>query len=165
MNLIHENKLTEKSTAIAAILIDRGETICVAESSAGGLISASLLAVAGASSYFVGGGVIYTHKARKSFLPDAGDALSGIRSASEPYASWLAETLCGHLGTTWALAETGAAGPSGNSYGDKAGHSCFAVCGPRKSVVTIETNLTERQENMWLFTHAGLDLLRETVES
>jgi len=163
VNLIHENKLTEKSTTIAAILVERGETICVAESSAGGLISASLLAVPGASSYFVGGGVIYTHKARRSFLPHAGDALSGIRSASEPYANWLAETLCGHLGTTWALAETGAAGPSGNSYGDKAGHSCFAVFGPRQNVLTIETNVQDRQDNMWRFAQAGLKLLLETI--
>ena len=164
MNLTQQHDLTEKSASIAAILVDRGETVCVAESSAGGLISASLLAVPGASSYFVGGGVIYTHSARRAFLPRGGEALSGIRSASEPYANWLAKTLCGHLGTTWALAETGAAGPTGNPYGDNAGHSCLAVFGQRKKVLTIETQTSDRQKNMWSFTYAALALLKETIE-
>lgn len=157
--------LTKISNSVATILVDNQATVCVAESSAGGLIAASLLAVPGASSYFVGGGVIYTRNARSAFLPDPGDALSGVRSASEPYAKWLAETVSRHLGTTWGLAETGAAGPTGNSYGDKAGHSCLAVFGPHKNSLTLETHNRDRQENMWRFAQAGLELLLETIQS
>ncbi len=122
--------LTEYSSVVAELLKSRGETVAVAESSAGGLISASLLSIPGASAYFVGGGVIYTLAARNSLLPDGGHALKGIRSASEPYASWLSTSIRDHLGSTWGLAETGASGPGGNRYGDKSGHTCLAVSGP-----------------------------------
>ena len=163
VNIMQANNLTEISADIATILVDKEQTICVAESSSGGLISASLLAVPGASAFFLGGGVVYTREARKAFLPSEGKSLSGLRSASEPYAAWLAETMCLRLKATWGLSETGAAGPSGNSYGDNPGHSCFAVCGPVKRVLTIENDSSEREANMWAFAEAGLVLLRDTL--
>src|ERR1700745_1748120 len=76
---------------IAAMLVARHETIAVAKSSAGGLISASLLAVPGASAYFLGGAVVYTRDARRVLMDISDDAMKGIRSASEPYARLLAE--------------------------------------------------------------------------
>ena len=106
--------LTEYSSVVAGLLKSREETVSVAESSAAGLISASLLAVPGASAYFMGGGVIYTLAARSALLPDGGEALQGVRSASEPYAVWLSRTIRDHVGATWGLAETGASGPAGN---------------------------------------------------
>ena len=117
--------------AAGKLLKARGETIAVAESSAGGLISAALLAVPGASAYFVGGGVIYTHKAREILTEIDFEKHPGMRSASEPYAALLAETMRRRLDTTWGLAETGASGPGGNRYGDAAGHSCIAIVGPK----------------------------------
>jgi hypothetical protein len=78
---------------IAERLVARRETIAVSESSAGGLISAALLAVPGASAYFVGGGVIYTRKAMGALLELGPDKLEGIRSATEPMARLLAETV------------------------------------------------------------------------
>ena len=163
VNIMQANNLTEISADIATILVDKKQTLCVAESSSGGLISASLLTVPGASAFFLGGGVIYTRAARKAFLPSEGKSLSGLRSASEPYAAWLAETMCMRLKATWGLSETGAAGPSGNSYGDNPGHSCFAVFGPTKRVLTIESESSEREANMWAFAEAGLVLLRDTL--
>ena len=155
--------LTEYSSVVAELLKSRGETVAVAESSAGGLISASLLSIPGASAYFVGGGVIYTLAARNSLLPDGGHALKGIRSASEPYASWLSESIRDHLGSTWGLAETGASGPGGNRYGDKPGHTCLAVSGPAEQVCTLETAKNGRQHNMWEFTRAALLLLEKAI--
>lgn len=155
--------LTKFSAAVAELLMARGETVAVAESSGGGLISAALLAVPGASAYFLGGGVIYTLKAREALLPPGGDALKGVRSASEPYALWLARTMRNHLGSDWGLAETGASGPTGNRYGDDAGHTCLAVSGPVERVVTLETGKPDRQENMWLFTEAALNLLAQSL--
>src|SRR5689334_19582639 len=115
-------ELIARAEQAAVLLRDRGERIAVAESSTGGLISAALLAVPGASAYFLGGAVAYTREARRTLLdiPDA--ALSGMRSASEPYARLLAETVRRRFAANWGLAETGAAGPSGNRYGDAAGH-------------------------------------------
>src|ERR1700755_720130 len=114
---------------IAARLIERRQTIAVAESSTGGLISASLLAVPGASAYFLGGAVVYTRDARRLLADISDDSMKGLRSASEPYAKLLAETTRRRFATDWALSETGATGPTGNRYGDAAGHSCMAVAG------------------------------------
>jgi nicotinamide-nucleotide amidase len=141
----------------------RGERVAVVESSAGGLIAAALLAQPGASAFFLGGAVVYTRQAREALLGITLADMSGIRSASEPYALLLAHRLRQRLGATWGLAETGAAGPAGNSYGDAAGHSCFAVVGPAESVLTIESGSTDRQANMRLFASTALTLLNEKL--
>ncbi len=144
---------------IAAKLIARKETIAVAESSAGGLISAALLSVPGASAYFLGGAVVYTRDARR-LLMDIGDAeMKGYRSSSEPYAQLLARQMRGRFATTWGLSETGATGPTGNRYGDAAGHSCLAIAGPVEKVITLETGSGDRQANMQVFAKAALGLL------
>ena len=149
---------------LGAILKARGDTIAVSESSAGGLVSASLLVVPGASAYFLGGGVIYTLPAREHLLGIPRAAMKGIRSSSEPYALLCAQTMREKLGATWGLAETGASGPTGNRYGDDAGHTCLAVTGPVERVITVETGDSDREANMWVFAKAALDLLRECVE-
>ncbi|HKU07363.1 MAG TPA: CinA family protein, partial [Bradyrhizobium sp.] len=115
---------------IAEKLIARKETIAVAESSTGGLISAALLSVPGASAYFLGGAVVYTRDARKLLMDISNDEMRGLRSASEPYAQLLANRMRGRFATTWGLSETGATGPTGNRYGDAAGHCCMAIAGP-----------------------------------
>lgn len=156
--------LTTKTAEIAKILIERGETVAVGESSAGGLVSASLLAVPGASKYFMGGGVIYTHRARKRLMKIDFKDHPGVRSSSEPYASLLAGSVRELLSATWGLAETGAAGPTGNSYGDDAGHTCVAVTGPVTDVRTLETASSDREANMWAFTDEALELLIECLK-
>jgi nicotinamide-nucleotide amidase len=145
---------------IAALLTSRRETIAVAESSAGGLISAALLAVPGASAFFLGGAVVYTRLSRGVLLDIPDTALAGMRPATEPYAQLLARTARERFGTVWSLAETGATGPTGNRYGDAAGHACLAVAGPVERAVTLETGHGERSANMREFTAAALDLLR-----
>ncbi|MBT5571357.1 MAG: CinA family protein [Alphaproteobacteria bacterium] len=157
--------LTEHTNAIAEILKARKQTVAVAETSAGGLVSAQLLAVPGASAYFVGGGVLYTGEARIALAGIGDSDMEGIRSSSEPFAALLAKTMREHLGTTWGLAETGAAGPSGNRYGDDAGHTCIAVSGPVSKVITIETARTERGENMWRFAAEALALFQGCLDN
>jgi nicotinamide-nucleotide amidase len=148
---------------IAAKLIERKQTIAVAESSAGGLISAALLAVPGASAYFLGGAVVYTRDARR-LLMEIGDAeMKGLRSSSEPYAKLLAGQMRQRFSTTWGLSETGAAGPTGNRYGDAAGHSCMAVAGPNSAVFTLETGSADRQANMHEFARTALELLLKNL--
>ena len=144
---------------IAAKLIARKQTIAVAESSTGGLISATLLAVPGASAYFLGGAVVYTRAARRILMDIPDDAMKGIRSASEPYANLLAEQVRQRLSTDWGLSETGATGPTGNRYGDAAGHSCMAVAGAQTSVITLETGSNDRRANMQVFAKTALNLL------
>jgi nicotinamide-nucleotide amidase len=148
---------------IAARLIERRQTIAVAESSTGGLISASLLAVPGASAYFLGGGVIYTRDARRILMDIPDEAMKGIRSASEPYAKLLASQIRTRFATDWGLSETGATGPAGNRYGDAAGHSCMAVAGPQGEVMTLETGSNDRLANMHVFASTALNLLLQNL--
>jgi len=149
--------------AIAARLIEQHETVAVAEGSAGGLISAALLSVPGASAYFLGGGVIYTASARSGLLDITAADMTGIRAASEPYAQLLARRMRDKLGATWAIAEAGAAGPTGNRYGDPAGHCCLAVAGPVETSLTLRTGSADRRTNMQVFAKRGLELFAEAI--
>lgn len=148
---------------VALLLKARRETIAVAESSTGGLIAAALLAVPGASAYFLGGAVVYTRKARELLLQLPREAVAGMRSASEPYALLLARTASQRFSASWGLAETGAAGPTGNPYGDSAGHSCIAVAGVAEEAITVETGETDRVANMRAFAAAALELLKRQL--
>jgi nicotinamide-nucleotide amidase len=150
---------------IAARLIERKQTVAVAEGSAGGLISAALLAVPGASAYFVSGAVVYTGAARGMLAGITLDEMKGmgLRPASEPYAMLLARRMRERLDTTWGLAEAGAAGPTGNRYGDPAGHTCIAVSGPSERVATLRTGNGDRRSNMQAFTVRALELFAEQL--
>lgn len=159
------DRLLPLAEVIAARLTARGETVGIAESSTGGLISASLLSVAGASVYYRGGTVIYTPRARAAIALITKDDMEGLRSATEPYAALLAERVRDQLGSTWGLSETGATGPSGNRYGDAAGHSCMAITGPITRAVTIETGHGDRHENMRVFAERALVLFAEALEA
>jgi PncC family amidohydrolase len=155
--------LTSLATSVAALLTTRGETIAVAESSAGGLISAALLAVPGASAYFLGGGVIYTRAARQALLRVPDESVGGIRASTEAYALLKARAARELLNATWGVAETGATGPTGNRYGDAPGHVCLAVAGPVERTVTLETGAADREQNMWAFARAALELVETSL--
>ena len=157
------NELGNRAQRVAAMLKAKGHTIGVSESSGGGLVSACLLAVPGASAYFIGGAVTYTRTSHKGFLSVPDEALAGIRSSTEEYASLNARSVREVLGTTWGLAETGASGPTGNRYGDAAGHTCVAVSGPVERTITLETGASGREANMWAFVDAAFGLLEECL--
>ncbi len=156
--------LFAQAEVLAAALKARRQTVAVAESSTGGLISAALLSVAGASAYYLGGGVIYTPRARHRLLDLKREDVRGLKSASEPYAALLAETVRRRFSATWGISETGASGPNGNPYGDAAGHSCFAVAGIGVVARTLETGSGDRVGNMVAFSVAALALLLAQVE-
>lgn len=150
---------------IAASLIARGETLGVAESSSGGLISAALLAVPGASAYFRGGAVIYTQYARAGLVSITPEDMLGLRPSTEAYATLLASRAKNLLDATWGLSETGATGPGGNRYGDSAGHSCIAITGPVSRAITLETGGSNRIDNMRAFALRALQLIDESISS
>ena len=158
--------MTELSTLAASaaeLLTQRGDTIAVSESSCGGLLSAALVAIPGASAYYVGGAIIYTRVGQAGLLRVPDEAMEGQRASTEYYAALNARTLREILGTTWALSETGASGPSGNRYGDDAGHACIAVSGPVERAITIETGDSDREGNMWMFARAAFALLEQCL--
>jgi PncC family amidohydrolase len=157
------DELMSLAAEVGAALKARGEKVAVAESSSGGLISAALLSVPGASAYYLGGAVVYTAKARVMLMDIPREALEGMRSSSEPYAMLLARTARERFGATWGLSETGAAGPTGNAYGDAAGHSCLAVSGPVEMAFTLETGESDRAANMTAFAAAALEMLKRAM--
>jgi PncC family amidohydrolase len=158
------NDLAALAAAPAALLVQARQTVAVSESSAGGLISAALLAIPGASAYYQGGGVIYTQGARRTLLAIPDEGVKGMRSSTEAFALLAARTIRERLGATWGLSETGASGPTGNRYGDAAGHACIAIAGPVERVITLETRSADREANMWAFTRAALDLLASCLK-
>lgn len=157
--------LTEPACAVAGRLKERGQTVAVAESAAGGLISAALLAVPGASAYYRGGLVIYTLNGATELLAGGPPLPADARGASEPFARWLALSAATKLAADWGLGETGAAGPAGNPYGDPAGHAWVAVRGPGGEAPAkhVLTGSDDREANMESFAAAGLLLLLATL--
>src|SRR6201996_1026740 len=160
------DSLVPLANKLGARLKERNATIGIAESSTGGLISAALLSIGGASAYFRGGSVIYTAFARKGFLDIPNPLPAPIeRASTEPYALLLADTVRARLEATWGLGETGATGPTGNRYGDQAGHTCIAVTGPGFSkAITLETGAPDRIANMRAFGVRALELLAEALD-
>ena len=153
-------KLLNIAKEVSIALIKREETISVIESSSGGLISSSLLAQPGASAYYIGGQVVYTAKSIRGVtglrLRDLKE--KNIRSSSEPFALLLANKGVEMYSTDWCITETGAAGPTGNGYGDPAGYSCFAISGGKNISSHVNTNSDNRFENMVNFSSAALEL-------
>ena len=148
---------------IAQRLIARRETIAIAESSTGGLIAAALLAVPGASAYFLGGAVVYTKSARTALLGFGDAEMTGMRAATEPYAFFIARRVRERHGAVWGLGETGATGPTGNRYGDPAGHTCIAVVGPAERAIMLRTGSADRLANMDAFAKRALELLATVI--
>lgn len=156
-------ELGSLAETVGQLLKDRGESLAVAESSCGGLLNATLVAVPGASAYYVGGAIIYTRTAQQGLLGVPDEAMEGKRASTEEYAAMNAATISERLGTTWGLGETGASGPTGNRYGDDAGHVCIAVSGPVERSITVETADSDREGNMWVFAARALALLEECI--
>ena len=154
--------ISRAAEQIGALLRERGETVAVAEGSAGGLISAALLSVPGASAYYLGGTVIYTATAGRAWMAGEVEVPTGMRGATEAFAAYLATSVRLKVGATWGVGEAGAAGPA-NPYGDPAGHTWLAVDGPRSVTRNVLTGLDDRSENMMAFTAATLELFAEAL--
>jgi nicotinamide-nucleotide amidase len=157
--------LTSLAASVGGLLKEKQHTIAVSESSCGGLISAALVAVPGASAYYHGGTVIYTQISRQGILNITEAEMTGMRASTEQYAMLTARKIRARLGTIWALSETGASGPTGNRYGDDAGHACFAVVGPVERSMTLETGGSDREVNMWAFAESALAFLEECIKA
>lgn len=155
----------EPANAVAEILKSRKQTVGVAESSTGGLISASLLAVPGASAYFLGATVIYTLRARRELLGLSQAELDRQEPLSESYVTRCAETIRERLRADWGLAELGATGPAGTPYGHPPGICVLAVSGPTTLTRRIETGDGDREKNMAVFMTAAFELFQEALSA
>ena len=158
-------RLRPLAERVGAALVARRETVAVGEGACGGLVSAALVAVPGASRFFAAGGVLYTRAAFRGVLGDRTEALRGLRGASEPFSLALARELRARFEADWALGEAGASGPEGNRYGDPPGHAALAVAGPVERALTVRTGLADRAANMEHFAAAALELLTEAIDA
>lgn len=156
-------RLDAAATRIGDLLRERGETISVGEGSCGGLISAALVGVPGASGFYTAGAVLYTRPAFEHVLAERRMDLKGLTGSTEPFSLEVARITRDKFGSTWAIGESGATGPSGNRFGNAAGHAALAVAGPVEKTRVLETGLDDRRENMWLFAEAALDLLERAL--
>jgi nicotinamide-nucleotide amidase len=159
------DEINETAEAIAGLLVQRHESVAVSESSAGGRIAAALVGVAGASAYFKGAAVVYTGDQIQTLVGLTAEQLASTRPSTAPRAAVVADAVRARLGSTWAIAETGASGPTGNRYGDAAGHAALAVSGPVQKSEVIETGNSDRRRNMEAFALAALRLLLGAIQS
>ena len=157
-------ELTPLASLVAEKLKHRGETVAVTESSTGGLISAALLAVPGASAYFVGGSLVYTLESRKKILGITRDDVAGMEPLTQEMVSAFAQKARRQLNTTWSISELGVAGPTGARYGHPPGVSVIGIDGPNPMAVDVSTGSADREANMWAFTEAALDLFNQALE-
>ncbi len=107
--------------------------------------------------------MVYTKSARAALLGFGDAEMAGMRAATEAYALFLAGRVRDRHGAIWGLGETGATGPTGNRYGDPAGHTCIAVTGPVERAITLRTGSADRQANMEAFARRALELLVEVI--
>jgi nicotinamide-nucleotide amidase len=159
------SRFSQHTSSAAKLLTEHSHSISVAESSTGGLISANLLSVPGASRYFMGGAVIYTIKSRLAFLDLDRERIKKLKPLTEEMALEFARAARAKLDTTWGIAELGVAGPGGTTYSDAIGISVIALSGPVDASVTITTDSNDREENMETFTDEALQFLVQTLES
>lgn len=157
------NPLSDISAPLAAALIERKQTVAVAESSTGGLISASLLSVPGASAYYLGGTVIYTARSRKQILGVTPEDVADLKPLTPEMAMAFARVAQRQLNSTWAITELGIAGPTPARYGHAPGISVIGISGPIERTTIVETGSNDREQNMWAFTRAAIALLTEVV--
>ncbi|MEG9268043.1 CinA family protein [Qipengyuania sp. Mu-71] len=155
----------EQALRIADLLRQRGEKVAVADGATGGLVAASLLTVPGALDFFVGGGVVYSFRARDILFDLPRDAYAGMRGASEDYALLQARAIRDNFGAQWGLAESGSVGGSSHPSGAPAGRSCAAVAGPGGFEFTrrTETGSDDRIANMEAFARAALQTLEDAL--
>jgi PncC family amidohydrolase len=159
------NSLISISQPVADLLRAHEQTVTVAESSTGGLISAALLAVPGASNYFVAGSVVYTMRSRKRLLGISREDIDGLEPLTEPMAARFAAHAREQMSTTWGVCELGAAGPSGTRYGHPPGISVIGIDGPICRTVSIETGSSDREANMWAFTEKVFQVFEQVLQN
>jgi len=161
--ILHD--LHPQALRIAELLRARGEKIAVADGATGGLISASLLTVPGALDFFVGGGIVYSFKARDVLFDLPRDAYAGMRGVTEEYATLQATAIRDRMGADWGIAESGSVGSSKHPGGVASGQSVAALASPKGPFTRlVKTQSEDRIANMEAFTRNALDLLEDTLK-
>ena len=148
---------------IATLLTEQDQTVCVAEGTTGGLVSAALLSVAGASRYYAGGGVLYTLNSRIQLAGADPELFVDYHGTSAEMLASVAEAMRQKLEASWCIAESGLAGPTGGRFSKAPGKTTLAIAGPVEKTDVSETGLADREANMVEFTTLSLRFLRDVL--
>lgn len=152
--------------AIGELLVTRGEKVAVSETTAGGLISARMLSVAGASRWFESGLVPYSSPTKWEVLSMDRELAREHGAVSPQWVSATAEAMKRATGAAWAIAESGIAGPQGSRRSPKpVGSVAIAVSGPNGTVAEEHVFPGSRAEVMRQISQRALELLKEQVSA
>ncbi|KAL8823958.1 MAG: hypothetical protein Q9191_005413 [Dirinaria sp. TL-2023a] len=152
---------------ISSLLKQRKETVSIAETASGGLISASLLSTPGASAFYKGGLTLYTLESRVAFAGWTQEDIEKYKGPTPGVVAGLAENVRSKLGSTYTVCESGTAGPTGGSTRNRTpGYVALAVAAEQGTFTReVETARGgDREANMVAFATEGLQLLREVIK-
>lgn len=147
-------------SAVAEILLQRGETLSSAESCTGGVVASKFTAMSGASAYFMGGVVSYDNSVKEGVLGVSRSNLDNYGAVSEQVAREMAEGVRRLCGTTYGVATTGIAGPTGGTPDKPVGTVWIAVATPTRTVAQRFVNGTVRAVNIERSAAQAINMLR-----
>lgn len=153
----------ELEAVITRLLTAREETLAVAESCTGGFIAHRLTNVPGASAVFLAGLVTYSNEAKQKFLGVSAEILGEHGAVSEAVARAMAEGARLQNRTTYALAVTGIAGPTGGTPAKPVGTVFISLAGPFDTVVERNFNACDRETFKQVTAQQALELLRRKL--
>ncbi len=125
-----EKALDEKLSLVCEWFWGREQSLALAESCTGGLLSSWITSQVGVSSFFKGSVVSYAGSVKEEILEVPRYALESFGEVSLPVARYMAQGVRKALKSHWSLSLTGVAGPGGGSKDKPVGTVCFALCGP-----------------------------------
>ncbi|KAL4745495.1 hypothetical protein BDW72DRAFT_186595 [Aspergillus terricola var. indicus] len=150
---------------VVELLKARRETLSVAETAAGGLISACLLSVPGASAVYKGGLTVYTLESRLAFAGWTQVDREKYRGPTTEIVGQMADHTRRTLESTYAVSESGTAGPTGGTTRNRTpGYVAVAVSTANGNQTReVETGSSDRAQNMVAFARESLQLLKEVI--
>jgi nicotinamide-nucleotide amidase len=154
---------TTVQSAVAEILLSRGETLSAAESCTGGALSAKFTAMSGASEYFWGGVVSYDNSVKENVLGVSRENLDKYGAVSEQVARQMAEGVRRVCGTTYGVSTTGIAGPTGGSAEKPVGTVWIGISTPTKTVAVCRDCGTDRGQIIQRATAYAIKMLQEEL--
>ena len=151
---------------VGRLLLERGESIAVAESCTGGLIAHWLTDVPGSSDYFIFSGVTYANSAKTGVLGVDEACLKEHGAVAEETALEMALGARRVSGADWGLATSGIAGPGGGSPEKPVGTICLGLAGPGISLSKkLIFSFDDRNMNKRIFAASALNLLRQHLNA
>ena len=151
---------TTVQSAVAKLLLEKGATLSAAESCTGGALSAKFTAMSGASEYFGGGVVSYDNSVKENVLGVSRENLDTYGAVSEQVARQMAEGVRRVCGTTYGVATTGIAGPSGGTPDKPVGTVWMAVATPTRTIAKVVVHGKIRAVNIERAATAAINMLR-----